>query len=104
MFVPEEIEKEIGGNRYLIKAFPALYGLNVLNTLKFMDNNPSADFLKDVVLKAVTCNNIQPTEEWFNATFSRNYEALFELFQEIIEFNFGDKVDGKKTKKVTTRD
>lgn len=102
MFVPEEMTKEIGKNRYLIKALPAMYGLSVMNTLQALEGNPSSEFMKELVLRSVTVNNIQPTEEWFNKNFSRNYKELYELFQAIISFNFGDMEDGSPNEQSVT--
>lgn len=93
MFVPEEITKEIGKNRYLIRALPAEYGLNVMNTLQTFEGSPSASFMKELVMRSVTVNNMQPNDEWFNKNFSRNYKELYELFKAIVEFNFGDMED-----------
>lgn len=93
MFVPEEIKKEIGGNRYLIRALPAEYGLEVMNTLQMLDGNPTAAFMKELVMRSVTVNNMQPSDEWFNKNFSRNYKELYEVFKAIVEFNFGDMED-----------
>lgn len=90
IYVPEEITKEIGKNRYLIKALPAEYGLNVMNTLQALEGNPSAEFMKQLVLRSVTVNNMQPNDEWFNKNFSRNYKELYELFKAIVDFNFGE--------------
>lgn len=91
MFVPEELEKKIGETRYLIRALPASYGLHVMAKLGEFGNVPPSEFLKELILKSVTVNNIQPTEEWFNKHFSRNYKEMYDLFNEIVEFNFGSE-------------
>src|SRR5690606_26994406 len=90
MYVAEEKTVVFGDNTYLIKALPALYGLNVLNRLKLMGDTPDSAFIKELLFKSVTCNNMQPTEDWFNRNFSRNYDELFQIFEAIIDFNFGD--------------
>lgn len=93
MYVPEEKTVTLGKNNYLLRALPADYGLEVLNRLQATDSTPSAAFVKELVYKSVTVNNMQPTDEWFNKNFSRNYKELYDLFQSIVEFNFGDMTD-----------
>ena len=88
MQVLEQKEVVVGGSTYLITALDATYGLTVLNALMSMENSPPANFVKDVVLKSVKVNNIQPTEQWFNKHFARNYRELYELFGQIVNFNF----------------
>lgn len=90
MFVPEEKTVEINGTKYLIKALPADYGFSVLNKLQTMMDSPSPEFIKELVMKSVTANNVQPTNEWYNRHFARNYKELMDLFREIVEFNFED--------------
>lgn len=88
IFIPEEITKKFGDTSYLIRALPAEYGLEVLRTLSEVEN-PTPKFMKEVIFKSVTVNNMQPTDEWFNKHFSRNYKELHDLFATIVEFNFG---------------
>lgn len=82
-----------GDNRYLITAFGATYGLEVMNKLSEFANkmeNPSAGFIKGVILHSVTHNNMSVDEKWFDKHFSRKYKEVQELFAEIIKFNFGE--------------
>ena len=78
---------EINGTKYLITALEADYGLEVMMRLTDI---PSASLLRDVILRSVTVNNIQPTEDWFKRHYARNYSEAMELFQKITEFNFGE--------------
>lgn len=103
-YIPETLEKTVGKNRYIIKALPAEYGLDVMGKLQTFGSNPPAGFMKDLVLRSVTVNNIQPTEEWFNKNFSRNYKELGELFQEICLFNFGEDEDSPNGESVTSEE
>lgn len=92
MQVLEQTTKVLGENSYLITALDTTYGLNVLSqltTFQINGQSPTADFIKQVVLKSVTVNNMQATEAWFNKYFSRKYTELYELFAEIQKFNFG---------------
>ena len=88
MQVLEQKEIVIGANNYLVTALDATYGLSVLNALMTMENAPPANFVKEVVLRSVKVNNIQPTEQWFNKHFARNYKELYDLFGQIVNFNF----------------
>jgi len=103
MFVAEEKTIEIGGNNYLIKEVPALYCLGVLTRLRNMGDSANPEFIKEVVFKSITCNNIQPTEDWFNKHFSRNYEELFQLFEVIIDFNFGGEEEAEENPKAVKK-
>lgn len=93
MLNKDQTEFEYGGNTYVINALDASYGIEAMNKLaEFANNkmNPSAPFIKGVVLKSVTHNNKAVNEKWFDKHFSRNYAELNALFTKIIEFNFGE--------------
>jgi hypothetical protein len=95
MQVLEQKEVVVGQNNYLITALDATYGLSVLNALMTMESSPPANFVKEVVLRSVKVNNIQPTEQWFNKHFARNYKELYELFSQIVNFNFDFDMDSE---------
>lgn len=86
----EQTTITVGGVDYLVTAFPATMGLDILGKLTTVTGTPPAEFMKFVILKAVKVNNKMPTEDWFNKKFSRNYKELYELFSKITEYNFGD--------------
>lgn len=88
MQILEQKEVVVGGNTYLVTALDATYGLTVLNALMTMESTPPANFVKEIVLRSVKVNNIQPTEQWFNKHFARNYKELYDLFGQIVNFNF----------------
>jgi hypothetical protein len=82
-----------GDNRYLITAFGATYGLEVMNKLgdfSRSETSPSAGFIKGVILHSVTHNSKVVDEKWFDSHFSRKYVEVQRLFSEIIKFNFGE--------------
>lgn len=89
MFVGEEKEVVINDTKYDVKALPAIKGLQLMTELEKAGSMPPPDLVRAVVLESVTVNSIQPTDEWFNKHFSRNYKELYELFSEIVDFNFG---------------
>lgn len=92
MQILEQTTVTVGENSYLITALDATYGLNALNQLMALESsgvrNPPVAFVKELVLRSVKVNNMQPDEKWFNKYFSRNYKELYELFSEITKFNF----------------
>lgn len=93
MLTKDQIEFTYNDNSYIINAMDASFGLDAMN--KFQEfvtagTNPSASFIKAVVLKSVTFNNKAVNEKWFDKHFARNYAELNALFIKIIEFNFGE--------------
>ena len=90
MNVLDQTEIEVGGVKYLVTAFPATMGLDILGKLTSLTGTPPAEFMKYVILKAVKVDNKVVTDDWFNKKFSRNYKELYELFAKITEYNFGD--------------
>jgi len=86
----------IDKTNYIITAFDATYGLRVMAQVqKMLDSGetPQPEFVKEVIMKSVTVNNMQLDEKGFNGHFSKKYKAMFELFNEILKFNFGDDED-----------
>lgn len=92
ILVLEQHSVEIGGKTFLITAFDAVYGMKVMGQLATHqgESMTNPDFVKGMVLKATKVDNKQMTSEWFDKYFSKKYEQLFQLVQEIIAFNFGD--------------
>src|SRR5690554_3205382 len=86
MQLRETKEVVVNNTKYLITSLDATYGLDVMMRLTDIR---SASLVKEVILRSVTVNNIQPTEDWFSRHYSRNYQEAMELFQEIIKFNIG---------------
>lgn len=96
-----------GNNRYLITAFGASYGIEVMNKLDEFartQTNPSAAFVKGVILHSVTHNGKAVDEKWFDSHFSRKYKQAMELFAEIMKFNFGEEEDTEEGKEKPTEE
>ena len=96
MNIREQKQMTIGTDNYIITAFDATYGLDVLaqvQKLGMSGESPSGKFLKDVILKSVTVNNFQLDDKTFDKHFSKKYTQMFQLFEAIISFNFGDEND-----------
>lgn len=83
-------EVSIGKTKYLMTMFDPIFGLDVLTKTDGLATMPPASVVQDIVLRSVTVNNIQPTQEWFNQHFMGNYEELFKLYGEIMAYNFGE--------------
>jgi len=86
----------LGNTKYQIKLLPAIKGLQVMEELDKSRGVPSPELLRALVLESVTVNNIQPTGDWFDKHFARNYKELYNLFNEIVDFNFGDEFGGEE--------
>lgn len=92
MMVLEQTTVTVGENSYLVTALDATNGLAVMHKMMEFSKNeqaPTAEFMRNLILKSVTVNNKQANEEWFNKYFSRKYHEVYELFTKIQEFNFG---------------
>lgn len=88
----EQHTVEIDGNNYIITALEATYGLDIfaeVQRLSAKEESPSGLFMKSLICKSVTLNNIQLDGKKFDSHFSRKYNQMFQLFEEIIKFNFG---------------
>lgn len=93
MLTKDQIDFQYNDNRYIINAMDASYGIEVMNKFQEFvseEKNPSAAFMKGVVLRSVTFNNKAVDEKWFDKHFSRNYAELNAVFIKIMEFNFGE--------------
>lgn len=90
----EQHTVEIDGVSYVITALEATYGLDVMaevQRLSMKQEAPSGLFMKSLIIKSVTVNNFQLDSKKFDLHFSRKYNQIFELFQEIVKFNFGEE-------------
>lgn len=93
MIEVEQKEVVINGNKYLLNAFQAMYGLQVLQELLKISFNTAeapAALLRDVVCKTVTINSVAIDEKKFNQHFRKKIGELIELCNEIWKFNFDD--------------
>lgn len=87
----------IGDTNYTITAFDATYGLGVFNQLAKIEiegGMPPSDFIRNVILTGVTVNSVQKDKNWFEKHFAKNYNELWQLFNEIVAFNFGGSEEG----------
>lgn len=91
--VLEQKTVEVGDKEYLIQAFPAKYGLTVMEEMMSGDGNFSTTRMVDIICRSVTYRNKLFTEQTFGVHFSRKYKEIVELFNEVLVFNFGEESD-----------
>lgn len=81
----EQKEVVVGGEKYLITALGALKGLEYAPKLNGADNK----FIAQLIMETVSHGNMPLTGDKFDKHFSRRYESIYNLFEEILEFNWG---------------
>ena len=89
----EQTTVEVGGESYLVQAFPATYGLDVMQKMIKVasgESELSVQFMSDVIIRSVDYKGRRMDEKTFNIHFSRKYNEINELFEKIMEFNFGE--------------
>ena len=77
---------------YLVTAMPATKGLQFMEAQQESIDSGKADLalMKQVICAYVCKNGIQITEKSFDITFSRRFGHLRNLYQAVIEYNFGE--------------
>ena len=77
---------------YLVTAMPATKGLQFMEAQQESIDSGKADLalMKQVICAYVCKNGIQITEKSFDITFSRKFGHLRNLYQAVIEYNFGE--------------
>lgn len=96
MQIREQKETTINGNKYIINALLATKGIDTMNALKKMQErgeDPDGFFIKDIVMSSVSYKNKAFDDKSFDIHFSKKWIELFQLFEEILEFNFDIKLD-----------
>ena len=89
--LPQEV-LTIDDVEYLVTAMPATKGLQFMEAQQESIDSGKADLalMKQVICAYVCKNGIQITEKSFDITFSRKFGHLRNLYQAVIEFNFGE--------------
>jgi len=77
---------------YLVTAMPATKGLQFMEAQQESIDSGKADLalMKQVICAYVCKNGIQITEKSFDISFSRRFGHLRNLYQAVIEYNFGE--------------
>ena len=89
----EQKEHYIGDDRFMITAFEAFHGLQVLTRLQdtiFQGFSAPPELIREMICKSCTVNGSQITDKNFNQIFSKKYKSMMELFSEIVKFNYED--------------
>jgi hypothetical protein len=90
----EQKQVKVAGVNYLITALPAEYGLEVMNELYSSDKEVHESFrIKEIILKSVTMGGVKFTSDAYDKHFSRKYKEIFELYNEIMSFNYGTTIE-----------
>jgi len=89
--LPQEV-LTIDDVEYLVTAMPATKGLQFMEAQQESIDSGKADLalMKQVICAYVCKNGIQITEKSFDITFSRKFGHLRNLYQAVIEYNFGE--------------
>lgn len=89
--LPQEVIT-IDDVEYLVTAMPATKGLQFMEAQQESIDSGKADLalMKQVICAYVCKNGIQITEKSFDITFSRKFGHLRNLYQAVIEYNFGE--------------
>lgn len=77
---------------YLVNAMPATKGLQFMEAQQESIDSGKADLalMKQVICAYVCKDNKQITEKSFDILFARKFGHLRKLYQEVIQYNFGD--------------
>lgn len=85
-------ELTIGEDTYTLKKFPTVEGLRIrrefMQMIQSGDPLPPVEFQVKVITMGATVNSIQIDQKKFESHFRGKYDAIDQLFSEILEFNF----------------
>lgn len=82
----EDATKQIGETTYVLKLFPTMVGLNIINRLQAAGSH-TEDIVLDVVTKGATIGSATIDRKKFDKHFQGKYAELVELFGEILIYN-----------------
>ena len=88
----EQKTVEVGGKSYLIHAFPAKFGLSVMEEMANSDGF-SVERMVEIIIRSVDYAGQKFNETSFNFHFSRRYKDIGMLFNEVLVFNFGEDME-----------
>ena len=81
----ENTVKKIGDTEYVLKLFPTMTGLGIVNKLERQGFAP--EVVLEVVTKGAAIGSVAIDEKKFNKHFQGKYAELMELFAEILKCN-----------------
>lgn len=81
----EVVVKEIGGTSYVLKLFPTITGLRIMQSLERDGFTPET--IRDTIVKGCGIGSTAMTEAKFDTHFRGKYREMMELFAEILKYN-----------------
>lgn len=81
---------EVDGESYLVDAMPATVALEVQQELMKSGGVPSIELIKRIICGSVSYNNKNIDAKSFDIIFARRTTHLFELTNQIIQWNMPD--------------
>ena len=84
-------EIEVGGENFIIKQLPVMVGLEIQH--KLMNGGSTPELIRETICKGVQKGSASLDEKKFDKLFKGKYKQLYELFNEVLAFNFGDMGD-----------
>lgn len=92
MDILESKEVTVGGQYYVVTAMEAIDGMEFFDELVRNKGMATPRKIKEVIVKYVRVGGKKFTDKSFDTHFSRKYNDLGELFEQVMEFNFGEEL------------
>jgi hypothetical protein len=92
----------IGSENYVLKMFPALTGLKLMNKLEHTVRTTGTmmddALVFEVISKGCSLGSVNFTEAKFNSHFKGKYKEIYELFAEVLKHNnmFPEESEGNE--------
>lgn len=86
-----QVEKEIDGENYVLKTFPAMVGLGIQHKMQTEGMTP--ELTREVICKGSSKGSMDIDAKSFDKMFAGRYAHMFKLLGEIMKHNFGDMDD-----------
>ena len=90
----EVVVKEIGGTGYVLKLFPTMVGMRIMQSLEREGFSPET--IRECVVKGCSIGSTGMTEAKFDTHFRGKYKDMMELFAEILKYNNLFPEDGEE--------
>lgn len=81
----EVVIKEIGDSSYVLKLFPTMVGMRIMQSLEREGFSPET--IRECVVKGCSIGSVGMTEAKFDTHFRGKYKEMMELFAEILKYN-----------------
>ena len=83
-----QVEKEVDGESYVLKTFPAMVGLGIQHKMQTEGMTP--ELTREVICKGASKGSMDIDAKSFDKMFAGRYAHMFKLLGEIMKHNFGD--------------